>query len=524
MKFVWGLLLWLLVSCASSPSQNLLRTQVLRGNYNAAKETLEKSDIKLKERNQFLYYLEKGQIEFLAGNYREAIIPWEKARELLKGYYRQKLGDKILTGIANSNLSDFHGEIFEQHQFFFHLSLAYLRISQQKDVESRDKIRALASARAALLDWDSFIKGLHRNGIKAFYKESFLARFYASFLHEVIGSREDLQIAFQLMKDAKGLMKFGDFKVLGPKINKMMGESLVRLALKLGRKKEVSKFSKEYKLNAKEVELYPAIFLIDRGMIAAKKAETVPFGLQYALNNPSRDVRGNLLNIGMTVLSGFSNGVLGLGYQEHRYRRSGYVRYRYRVSGSAIEFEMPVRAESTPTDSINPGQLQLSLITKEATGEAQPKTINPKFLFSVSELSRAAIDHDFEDIYFRTGLRASMKYLAAIISAYKLYRSMTKSKGKNPRNSNPNVGGGNVMARFATTTSFALAVAAIRASERADTRYWSTLPDHLLIKNMDLKPGQYQLAYQGNNILEFEKKAQTMELFSFSMRNLENIK
>jgi hypothetical protein len=508
MKYLTVFILLILVSCASSPTQKLLRTQVYDGNFSSAKETLEKSDIKLEQRNKFLYYLEKGQLSFLEENYLEASVLWEKARELLKSYYRKKLTDKVLAGIANSNYEDFHGEVFEQHQFFFHLSLAYLRISQLKNTPSREKVRTLMQARAVLLDWDSFIKSLESNGVKAFYRESFLARFYASLLHEVIGSREDLQIAFQLMKDAKNLMEFKNFQVLGDHIKQMLGESLVRLAKKLGRKKETRLFSSSYKINLEKIDMYPVILIIDRGQIAEKEAIIVPFGLQQALDCNSKAAGTNLLNIGMTVLSGFSNGVLGLGYERERYQNSTYIRYLYNISSTALELEMPVRAEKGMVSNT-----PLNLVIDDNENRSGPKTITPDFFFSISELSKAAIDNDFEDIYFRTGMRSSMKYLTAIIGSYKLYQSMTQ---KQKNNQTFEVNG---FASLAASASFALAVAGIKASEKADIRYWSTLPDHLLIKELTLGLGNYSITYKGNKVLEFEKKPQRMELFSVSIRN-----
>lgn len=508
------LLLWLLTSCASSPPQDVIRQNVSSGKYEAALNTLEQSDLKKIDRHQFLYLLEKGQIYFTKGEEKLALDTWQNARELLKGFYKKTAKDKIQTSFSNNNYQVFQGEVFEQHQLFFHISLAYLRLAQKIITEPRERIQYLSFAKAALLDWDSFIKGLERNGVKKFYKESFLARFYAAHIHEMMKSSEDYQIAYQLMKDAKSLKEkmnsAGSLPIVGD-INELIGEALIRLSQKSGRRSETAKWEREFQIKRSSVDMNPVIVLLNTGLIAQKKPDHIPFSLNYALNNPTSDVKGNLLGIGLGVMNSFSMNVLRLGYTGHHSHQYGYIGFQYDLAGSsAIIFEMPVRENLRPSEGVNSAAIEF----KNETSPEDSVSTMASNLISLSNLSRISLAKDFNELYFKTGLRVAMKYLAAIIGSYQVYRSFM-NQNHNPQNqSSP-------MAGFAASTSFALSAAAIRAGERADVRYWSTLPDKIFSSLTSLNDGDYTVNYSGVKIGEIHRKSQDLEVFSFSLPYLQ---
>lgn len=488
------LFLFSLLSCASSPTQEILRRNLEAKDFGKAHSFLEKSELKEAKRHYFLYLLEKGQIFFREGKYEQAVNPWNEARQILRAFYERSTKDQILSSVFNDNYRDFHGEFFEQHQLFFHLSLAYLKLYHGEGLSSKEKVRYLNSAKAVLLDWDSFIQALKRNGVKEFYRESFLARFYASLLHEMVGSRNDLQIAYQLMKDAlkieKDYKENGEgFPILGESISSMMGKSLMRLASKLGRKKELKSWEKKFGIRKKDISLNPGVFFVKKGMVAAKKPVRMPFSLTQAFSKPSLSARSTVLSIGLTALDSFSSQVLGLNYYVSSDRQVTYLRPFYGTTGlSVISFEVPVREEGRQS-------LKLPMISLEKKGKKYAFT--PELLLSISDLARASLKKNFESIYFKTGFRVATKYILAILGAYQIYQGSLKSSGK----------GG---ASLAASLAFSLSSVGIQASERADTRYWSTLEDSVFIAEFDMAPGKYQ----GPRGEVFEKKSQGLEIFS----------
>ena len=268
MKYFLALICFgLLASCASSPAQHRIREYIASQDFETAQGYIEDSSIKKKKKNKLLYHLEKGQLLLLAEKPLEATHEWEKAREILKDFYKKKTVDKVLNTLANNNYEDFHGEVFEQYQLFFQLSLAYIKLAQQKEIDSKTRSRYLFSARAAVVDWDSFIELINRNKkIRAFYKDSFLARFWGSLVHEMIGSRNDLQIAYELMQDAFKIKenKLDDIEIqfVGPSINKVISKSLIRQSQKLGRKSDLKKWENEFSISRDQVILNPAIIIL----------------------------------------------------------------------------------------------------------------------------------------------------------------------------------------------------------------------------------------------------------------------
>ena len=63
-------------------------------------------------------------------------------------------------------------------------------------------IQKESAARAEVLAWDSFLKNLksERRG-QAVFKNDLLAKIFGAFIHEMIGSNNDLQISLQLYKE-----------------------------------------------------------------------------------------------------------------------------------------------------------------------------------------------------------------------------------------------------------------------------------------------------------------------------------
>ena len=84
-------------------------------------------------------------------------------------------------------------------------------------------------------------------------------------------------------------------------------------------------------------------------------------------------------------------------------------------------------------------------------------------------------------------LRIGIKYAVAIVAAYGTYKNLKKKNG-------------DFIARSAAFGQFLLSAKAIRLSEKADARHWSTLPGSILEANFDLPPGKYILELRESSI------------------------
>ena len=93
----------------------------------------------------------------------------------------------------------------------------------------------------------------------------------------------------------------------------------------------------------------------------------------------------------------------------------------------------------------------------------------------LGDIAARAIEEKSSARYGRVGLRMAGKYAALIATTYTLFK---KSE--------------NFLARQAVLLSFAASSHLIGKSEKADLRYWNTLPQDIRILNFHLPPGNYE--------------------------------
>ena len=79
-------------------------------------------------------------------------------------------------------------------------------------------------------------------------------------------------------------------------------------------------------------------------------------------------------------------------------------------------------------------------------------------------------------VYAKIGVRVAAKHAVAIVAAYTTYQSKPDFAGQ-----------------MMAMGMYALSNKAIAASELADLRFWSTLPNSLQMTSVSLKPGEYSL-------------------------------
>ena len=82
--------------------------------------------------------------------------------------------------------------------------------------------------------------------------------------------------------------------------------------------------------------------------------------------------------------------------------------------------------------------------------------------------------------YFTLGSRLAIKHITAIAAAYSTYQMTGGGIGQD-------------FAKLVALAEYFALVKLIENSERADVRYWSTLPQEIRLRNLTLLPGQYRL-------------------------------
>jgi len=528
-------LVLLITGCAQKTRKEhaSLRNFFEKKEFSSALYDLEKSSIKSEKKNRLLYLMEKGNILFYQGNYKEASDIYVEANELVDRLYTKSIREKLASSILNDTGETFYASVFERSLLYYyqamsyyhlHLSGKYTREVKQDDGKVLTEEILLTDAqrkkiknqiRSTLLAWDTFFKDVQRmKGIKTFLKDDIVSKVIAAKLHYYLGSKRDKEIALQLYKDARNiLIKVGpafktfnkDFKAYNLELKKVYNGKLSRKKLKsknltsayqktlsyfdyriLGITKEIRSYN--YKRTLKKLKPTKAIIkrlkseknqkvslLLEVGHLNQLEGKDYSLNLKTALENVKNPTSKALINgIGIPILTYFAMGPLGLGYASHH---GNVTMYSSHNAGTAIvkevgvEFELPYVAESNDHDRFNINIYQ---------GEKLVQTSPLNMVSSLTDMAFINSQEMIENGFTKRSLRVGVKYAVAIAAAYGTYKKVQESAGE-------------LFAKPAALTQFLVSSKAIKESEKADARHWSLLPSSLLTLDLDLKPGNYRL-------------------------------
>lgn len=508
-------LLLLLGACASGglKERDKLRNFVSAGNITSALELLDKDKIFHEEKNKLLLHVEKGSVFFESGDLDQAISEFEIAKDVAAKLYTVSVSKKIAKTFTNDNADNYYGEAYERSTIHFYLTLAHFSKYQQ----SADR-EVLYRARAELLAWDSMLTTLQndRSG-ESVFKNDLLAKVFGGMIHEAIGTRNDLGTAFILYNDAMTVLfrnynsyqtfnsrsqKFqSDFDKL-PKLSSAKVSELyvtptteadelkdfltfkIHYLAKMVRPNELKKYQKLFPATPASTKMLSealksktgALFVVREGLIPKKVPSEIYFGLEKALAGESGKGAQAAAAVGSVALTVFAAKVLGLtppaGSGNIGGAYFGIKSAELAANTVAISFELPKIEGNQP-----PSQMLLKIFKKdgEQIGERALAVASP-----YGDIAEEAVREHSASVLVRTGTRVAIKHAAAIVAAYGTYRALKGDKGDN-----------DFLARSAALLGYVAASKGIAASERADTRYWSTIPGNIRLTEAALAPGAY---------------------------------
>ena len=458
--------------------QETLRKAYRTGQYDKALEHLKESNNYQRDESKLLLFLEKGLLEHSKGNYRQSIIDFEKAREIYKSLYTSSLSKGVQSLIANDNYKHFFGATYERSLIHFFLSLNHFLLHQDPGLTDKEKRIQLFAARAEILSWDSFLaEQMGEKKGQSVFKNDLLARVFGGFIHEYVGTREDREVALQLYKDAKSILfkNYNAYQVYNISYKKFVKDfdKLHLIKTEEVKNNYVSEtgFQKELKefLNYKILELSKRkrrhkklkdniTILLQRGIIPEKvaKVEYFPLGTVMASSNQN--------------LYQYASRDLHIGYAPYHYRS---YNNNYSFGGAlAIKFEVPVIR-------YRPIREKISVNILDTNGK-QVREEKMVLISPMGEIAEQALAEDAPARYRRIGLRLATKYVAAIGASYATYMGLRKRLGAG-------------LAKAIAIGQFAMTSKMIQNSEKADIRYWSTLPNDVRMATFHLPPGNYRL-------------------------------
>lgn len=549
-KLSFLLISFVLLSCSHKQreEQAQLKNLFEQGQYDQALKVLEKSTLKSEKENKLLYLLQKGKILYAKGQFFEASLIFLEASDKMDKLYTKKVREILMSGILNENSKSYRGQIYERSLLFYYQAQSHLKIYQagkykrlkkkvvkDKKVEyfeeqvlsASQKRQELFKARAAVVAWDTFYKEIQRSKSKSSFKHDLFAKILAGQVHELVNKRADGQIALQLYKDAYKILRdigpsLESFNSTHDKYHKELWDKgkpnkklksltmtyndlesyLMAKILQMTKKYrsyEFKKLRRRYSKNQNALKFYKSLgkkkVIIETRTIAPLIGEDFSYNLRSAVDSvESPAAKAFISAVGVPVLTYFAMGPLGLGSVSSAGNTRVYVRHgvgEAMVSEAGIEFEMPV-IESNPGNKFT--KLYFFKKDKKVDYKKAPVAAsqNMHLVGPLSDMAYMMNKEMISNSFGKRGVRIAVKHIVAIIAAYKTYETIKKNSGE-------------LFAKPAAFAQYLASAKAIKATEKADTRQWSTLPSEILMAEVDLKNGEY-IAVIGDQDKKLMKK------------------
>lgn len=475
-----------LLGCSSGGREDRfeLRNFYATGAYDQGLAFIEKSKYYQEKNERLLALMEKGMLLHAKGDYEQSSRVLDEARSLSQELYTTSISKKAEKTLLNDTYDVFYGEVYERSLLHFYLSLnAILNYQKTKKREE------LFKARAEVLAWDSFLASIKEDRLgKSVYKNDLLLKLYGAKIHEMVEAREDRNIALQLYKDASDILlknyntypsfnqHYKDFKKDFDKLAKMpleevkkkyVAETDLQKNLQDYIKQNIARLSKpEKKKMLKDIKT-PVTLVLEKGLIAEKVADKSFYSLDFLSKEP--------------LMALFAADVLGLLPSPSTYNPGGAYMGILVASAAlknvGIGFELPKIVNNDPARKYS-----LVVLDKDNKEVAikDASLIDP-----MGDIAEEAVYESSAWTYTRTGFRLATKHASAIAASFATYKAL----GGGGRNNNNN----DFLARNAAVIQYIGAAKVIEESEKADTRFWSTLPNEIRLVDLELLPGTYHL-------------------------------
>ena len=483
--------------CAGNQKEILkYRELVQKKDYKAALEVMKGDAIYKDEESRLLKYLELGTLHLHSGEYYQALLNFDRARDLSDKLFTVSISKKVAGAIGNDSADNYYGEKYERSLIRYYTILCHYNLYEKGAYEayteetrdSKGKVVStkaiegvilddskkrfhLTAAKAVLLEWNSILEDFKKTYAgEVTYKDDLLAKFVGAVLHEKADSSSDRQIALGLYKESKNTVfryynsyqsfnsKYTDFNKeykkladLNPDVvrkNYVMSTPLEQ-AVSAYSDEQIKRFSKGDRDN---------VYIVwHEGLIASKeiKKYEFPVGLEAA-----------------TVTVGTAGDFIG--FSKHALVIVDQVIPK-------ISFEMP-------TIPYRANNEDLKLVVKKAGSVVVEK--NGLLVDPLSEMAFYTMDSQATMNLVKTGTRVAAKHLAALGGAYLTYKNLKDKLGDG-------------VALMSGTAAYNLAARGIAETEKADLRSWITLPNQVRMNSFKLPAGEYEL-YSLNSATKVE--------------------
>lgn len=223
---VAGLLLTSLSGCAG-PRKVYTTVDDLnaQGEFSQARSYVEEHAKDYGKRNRLLYLLDRGTFAFSTGDFREAIISFTEAEQLMSELYTISLSQEATTFVVNDNAAPYRGDDFESVMVNLFLALSYANLSEVDE--------ALVEARKV----DSKLTAInlqYAENEQNAYREDPFVRLLMGILYEMGQTSTDLNDAY--ISYIKALQGYdSEYQRFGVSFPEPLVENLLSVASFMGR-------------------------------------------------------------------------------------------------------------------------------------------------------------------------------------------------------------------------------------------------------------------------------------------------
>lgn len=243
--------------------------RMLQQDYVGAESALDKNQLLQKPRNLLLFYMEKGKVEHLKGNYAVSNQYLNKADLLIEDQVA-KTGDVMVGLFLNSMSQSYKGEEFEIFMLHYYKALNYLYLGQSQEalVEAR---------RISLQNYDQGDK--YNNKTTRYSKDAFSLNLQG-LIYESTGNYNDAFISYrnavEVYQSAVGGIYYG------VSIPENLKYDVMNMADKLGFTSDLKRFEKEFSMAFKRYQVAEGGELVvfwENGTAPIKEEENMFFSL-----------------------------------------------------------------------------------------------------------------------------------------------------------------------------------------------------------------------------------------------------
>ncbi len=412
----------------------IVEDNLLRGDAASADAVIEKNRDNYGERNEVLYYMDRGMTLHLTGRYQESNQILEEAEQRIEDLFTRRVTTEAAAFLTNDNLLPYEGEDFEKVMINVVRALNYMYLG--------DTDNALVEARK--VDHKLSVINEKYADKKNAYKEDAFARYLAGILYEA-GGKQELNEAW--ISYRKSLATFKDYAALyKTPIPTIVVQDVMRLTDALGQQDIASEIKKEYP----NIEWHLAKDLKGQGELIF---------LSYNGRAPRKE--DNFLDIPLSPEAIAI--VLATGNRNNDVKTAarGIAALQGKIIRLALPRFVPQRSEVAYTE--------VSLIGKDGGSIFSGRTI---LMEDITAIAIRNLDDRILRITAKAVARAAVKKLIAL--------SVEKKAEKE----------GGVLAGI---IAGGVANAAGFATEQADKRSWRTLPDEIQVARIGIPPGTYDL-------------------------------